>query len=214
MCLQQPDEGSRYFNGSLLWETALFHRGNLLLLVTSQSDSSCLIAFLNLFLCYLWICCLCHFFLSLCCTHLFSHSPYSFPKFFHAPPRHSCVYPASMLEAPVCLSALEEKGGSALVRCHAPHQVLYKACLFLDPHHNNTRVSPHTPWAQSSLRKQATAITRSQTERRRKACAHFPNRRLTHCSAIIAHESLPKKHLTFFGCITYDFIVYIYKRKK
>lgn len=166
------------------------------LLITFQSNSSCLIAFLNLFLCYLWICCLSHFFLSLCCTYLFSHCVYSFPKFFHTSPRRSSVYPATMLEAPVCRSALE-------VRRHAPHQVLYKACLFLDPHHNNTRVSPHTPWAQSSLRKQATAVTRRQTGAalRRKAFTHFPNYRLTHYCAISAHEIL-QKHWIVFGCIT------------
>ena len=117
-----------------------------------------------------------------------------FPKILHALPHQSDVYPASMFKGSVNRVCERRKRGPGLVSRSLLSPA--KPCLFLDLPHNNTQLSPthtlsHTHCAQSSLRKQATAITRSQTGAAfcRKTCSHVPGSWLTHHCPIIHYST-------------------------
>lgn len=116
-----------------------------------------------------------------------------FPKILYALPHQSDVYPASVLEGSVnhvWFSKWERK--KALVRCHALPWVQQSLFVYRSVPQQYPTLSTHTlSCAQSSLRKQATAITRARTGAAlcRKTCAHFPGSWLTHHCPIILYST-------------------------
>lgn len=146
-----------------------------------------------------------------CLACIYFPTVYSFSNFFMCYTA-SFVYSAYMLEASVlCFVFEQRKGKRRLWSGVTLSPESCKACLFLDLPHNNVQLTPHTHTlchthcVQSSLRKQATAITRTQTGAAlcRKTCSHFLHSWLTHYCPIICYSTwkTPKTTLDIFGFI-------------
>lgn len=176
-------------------------------LVVFQFNFSCFISFfiwIGLYLICLcnWICCLFHFSCH-CVTYVYfpTVSKVSQNSLRSAPPEW-CL--SSVHVGGICKSCVSE-GKEALVLCHALLWVLQSLFVFRSAPQQYptlpTHTLSHTQCVQSSLRKQATAITRAQTGAPlcRKTCSHIPGSWLIHHCPIIystVHESPQKVRKT------------------
>lgn len=165
-------------------------------LVVFQFNFSCFIAFLSAFISILSTCVtgfvVCFIFPAIV-SHVYFPTENRVSKYSpRSTPPEWCL--SSLHVGEICKSCVSE-GKEALVLCHALLWVLQSLFVFRSaPQQYPTlpaHTLSHTHCAQSSLRKQATAITRAQTGAvlYRKTCSHFPGSWLTHHCPIIHYTT-------------------------